>query len=108
MKTSFPASLSEQIGRGGFATVFRDPRNPLGTCIKKFNDPIIDQRASHLIYLSEFAYWARPSDAQLIQESFSWPLELFGTTNEIWGYTMPLAPDDAYIELRAAGRNSRR
>ncbi|MEY4081109.1 MAG: hypothetical protein RL430_1539 [Actinomycetota bacterium] len=104
----FPSPLKEQIGRGGFATVFRDPRNPKITCIKQFKDPVIGNKVAQLQQLAGLDTWARPSEAQHIKESFSWPLELFGDDKQILGYTMPLAPADAFITLRAAGKESQK
>lgn len=104
----FPAALNDQIGKGGFAVVFRDPRDPSVTCIKQFKQPVVGDGTTRLRHLSELELWARPSEIATIKTCFSWPLELFGDDQRILGYTMPLAPDDAFIRLRAAGRESRR
>lgn len=105
---SFPAALNEQIGKGGFAVVFKDPRSPGTTCIKQFKQPVDGESAQRLRHLAQMELWARPSEIAGIRETFSWPLELFGDEQRILGYTMPLAPDDAFITLRAAGREARR
>lgn len=105
---SFPAALRDQIGKGGFAVVFRDPRSPTTTCIKQFKQPVDGEAASRLRHLAEMELWARPSEISELKATFSWPLELFGDDNRILGYTMPLAPADAFITLRAAGREATR
>ena len=108
MNNSFPAPLKEQIGKGGFAFVFRDPRNPTRTCIKKFKEPVVGDRVEFLRHLSAVDVWARPSEAEHIKAAFSWPLELFGDQQQVLGYTMPLAPPDAFVNYRAAGKDNRK
>ncbi len=51
--------------------------------------------------------WSRPSERQIMLTKFSWPVEAFGTEDEIVGYSMPKAPDDAYFQLTAAGKTTR-
>ena len=104
MSQTLPTPLKDQIGKGGFALIFRDPRNPRHTCIKRLNTPVVGDRAAQLRKLSEVDLWARPSEAGLLKTRFSWPLEIFGDQHQVLGFTMPLAPDDAFITLRAAGR----
>lgn len=104
MSQSLPTPLKDQIGKGGFALIFRDPRNPRLTCIKRLNNPVTGPRADQLRRLAEVDLWARPSEAELLKSRFSWPLEIFGDASQVVGFTMPLAPDDAFITLRAAGR----
>jgi hypothetical protein len=43
----------------------------------------------------------------LLTSRSGWPLEAFGTRQEILGFAMKAAPDDAYFELVAAGRANR-
>ena len=91
------------LNKGGVGEVFKDPRDPL-RCIKRFFVPKIGDEAAQLARLIQSSEWARPSERHIFQSRFSWPTEGFGTPDRIVGYSMPLAPKDAYFELTTAGR----
>ena len=56
--------------------------------------------------LIDIQQWARPSDRATFLTRFSWPVEGFGVSGNISGFSMPKAPDDAYFSLTTAGRTS--
>lgn len=93
------------INQGGVGEVFGDPRNP-GLCIKRFFKPLRGEEAAGLLRLVTVAESARPSDREILTSRFSWPIECFGTPNELLGYSMPLASRDAFFDLTVAGRTN--
>jgi hypothetical protein len=95
-----PGPLQSKIGSGGFGVVYRDPRNSMQRCIKKYGDPLREQSAERIVHLANIDKWARPSDASLLKENFAWPLECFGDLEEIIAFTMDIAPEDFQFELR--------
>ena len=98
-----------QVGRGdfvnsgGMGSVYSDPRNS-GIFLKQFNTPLRGEQAEMLLRLIEVQRWARPSEREILLTRFSWPIEGFGTPDNIIGYSMPKAPQDAYFSLTTAGR----
>lgn len=103
----FPTTSRAQfINKGGFAEIFQDPRNQ-ELLLKKFNTPQRGEQAAMVARLISVQEWARPSDRHILLTRFSWPIEGFGTQQEIVGFSMPKAPDDSYFTLTAAGRTSR-
>ena len=84
-------------------SVFADPRNA-DRYLKKFNTPLKGEQAEMLLRLIEVQRWARPSEKEILLTRFSWPSEGFGTPDNIIGYSMPRAPQDAYFSLTTAGR----
>ena len=96
-----------QIGSGGFATIHKNRQNE-EECFKKFRRPILspgDQ--ARLYHLAAVDGWARPSDLETFRTRFSWPLKLYGSTREVTGFTMPLAPEECWFELQI-GPNRRK
>ena len=103
-----PAPLTDRLGKGGFGSVYRDPRDPSARCIKIYARPLKGDQASELRRLASVEEWARPSDAAAFKAGFAWPLEIFADAQSVIGYTMPLAPEDAFFELDAAGKRQRK
>jgi len=101
-----PLDPSSRINSGAFGTLYQDPRNPTH-CIKALKTPLAGDEGRALIRLAEVARWARPSDSAQLSTRFAWPLEIFGTNDEVHGYTMPLAPASCFFELTAAKRTRR-
>jgi hypothetical protein len=101
-----PLDPNSRINSGAFGTLYLDPRNPKH-CIKVLKTPLNGDEARALVRLAEVARWARPSDSARLSTRFAWPLEVFGTNDEVHGYTMPLAPDSCFFELTAAKRTRR-
>jgi hypothetical protein len=102
--SSLPLLVPEtQIDRGGFGAIFPDPRN-LSQCIKVFKDPVLGDDAKMLGRLVDVARWARPSVAHTLTTRFAWPLELFGSEEQVNGYVMPLAPESAKFQLKTVGQ----
>lgn len=87
-------------------SVYADPRND-SFFLKKFNSPLTGEQAAMLLRLIEVQRWARPSERETLLTRFSWPIEGFGSADNITGYSMPRAPDDAYFDLTVAGRARR-
>ena len=94
------------LNKGGFGDVYTDPRDPT-RCIKRFKKPRLGVEAHQLLRLIEVAAGARTSELDRLMKSVSWPIEAFGSGNEILGYTMPNAPADSYFSLTVAKRESR-
>lgn len=101
-----PLDPTSRINSGAFGTLYLDPRNPTH-CIKVLKTPLAGDEGRALIRLAEVARWARPSDSAQLSTRFAWPLEIFGTNDEVHGYTMPLAPASCFFELTAAKRTRR-
>ena len=100
----FPSvTKNDFINSGGMASVYADPRNS-DYYLKKFNVPLSGEDAQMLIRLIDVQRWARPSEREILLGRFSWPVEGFGTPEQILGYSMPKAPLDAYFNLTTAGR----
>lgn len=91
------------IDKGGVGEVYTDPRDP-SRCIKRFFTPKVGAEAAQLARLIQSPQWVRPSEQHILETRFSWPVEGFGTPDQIVGFAMPKAPADAYFELTAAGR----
>jgi len=87
-------------------SVYADPRND-SFYLKKFNSPLKGEQAAMLLRLIELQRWARPSEKETLLTRFSWPIEGFGSADNIIGFSMPRAPDDAYFDLTVAGRTRR-
>jgi hypothetical protein len=104
---NFPnVSKNDFVNSGGFASVYRDPLDQ-DLYLKKLNSPLTGEIAQMLERLIDIQQWARPSDRATFLTRFSWPVEGFGTSGNIIGFSMPKAPDDAYFSLTTAGRTSR-
>ena len=100
----FPrVSRGDFVNSGGMGSVYADPRNN-DFFLKQFNTPLKDEEAEMLLRLIEVQRWARPSEKEILLTRFSWPTEGFGTPDNIIGYSMPRAPQDAYFSLTTAGR----
>lgn len=103
---NFPnVTKNEFVNSGGFASVYRDPGFP-DRYLKKLNSPLTGELAQMLERLIDIQQWARPSDRATFLTRFSWPVEGFGASGNIMGFSMPKAPDDAYFSLTTAGRTS--
>ena len=76
--------------------------------LKKFNTPLTGEQAQMLHRLIDVQRWARPSEREILLGRFSWPVEGFGTPDQILGYSMPRAPLDAYFNLTSAGRTEQK
>jgi len=87
--------------KGGFASVYEDPRDAK-MCIKKFLKPLTGEEAQRLLRLVEVPNWSRPSDRSILLNRFSWPIDTFGTPDQILGFSMQKAPPDAYFSLTVA------
>lgn len=96
---------SSVFGRGGFGELFPDPRDQT-RCIKVLKTPLTGSAADAIIRLVNVLKWARPSDALTMTTRFAWPLEVFGTTDAVVGFTMPRSPTSTRFTL-TAGRSSR-
>ena len=104
---NFPnVTKNEFVNSGGFASVYRDPGFP-DRYLKKLNSPLTGELAQMLERLIDIQQWARPSDRATFLTRFSWPVEGFGVSGNISGFSMPKAPDDAYFSLTTAGRTSK-
>ena len=104
LTSQFPrVSRSDFVNSGGMGSVYADPRNN-DFYLKQFNTPLKGEQAEMLLRLIEVQRWARPSEKEILLTRFSWPTEGFGTPDNIIGYSMPKAPQDAYFSLTAAGR----
>ena len=88
-------------------SVYGDPRDN-SLFLKQFNTPLKGEQAEMLLRLIEVQRWARPSEKEILLTRFSWPIEGFGTPDNIIGYSMPRAPKDAYFSLTTAGRTNDR
>lgn len=100
----FPrVSRGDFVNSGGMGAVYTDPRNN-ALYLKQFNTPLKGEQAEMLLRLIEVQRWARPSEKEILLTRFSWPIEGFGSPDNIIGYSMPKAPRDAYFSLTAAGR----
>jgi len=107
INSNFPnVSKNDFVNSGGFASVYRDPFDQ-DLYLKKLNSPLTGEIAQMLERLIDIQQWARPSDRATFLTRFSWPVEGFGTSGNIIGFSMPKAPDDAYFSLTTAGRTSR-
>jgi len=107
LSPQFPkVSRGDVVGSGGMGSVYADPRND-SFFLKKFNAPLTGEQAAMLLRLIEVQRWARPSERETLLTRFSWPIEGFGSADNIIGYSMPRAPDDAYFDLTVAGRARR-
>lgn len=93
------------IGRGGFGELFPDPRDR-SRCIKVLNNPLTGPAAAGIIRLVDVLKWACPSDASVLTGRFAWPVEVFGATDSIVGFAMPLAPTTTRFSLTAGRRTS--
>ena len=103
---NFPnVTKNDFVNSGGFASVYRDPGFP-DRYLKKLNSPLTGELAQMLERLIDIQQWARPSDRATLLTRFSWPVEGFGASGNIVGFSMPRAPDDAYFSLTTAGRTS--
>ena len=103
---NFPnVTKNEFVNSGGFASVYRDPGFS-DRYLKKLNSPLSGELAQMLERLIDIQQWARPSDRATFLTRFSWPVEGFGVSGNILGFSMPKAPDDAYFSLTTAGRTS--
>ena len=104
---NFPnVTKNDFVNSGGFASVYRDPGFP-DRFVKKLNSPLTGELAQMLERLIDIQQWARPSDRATLLTRFAWPVEGFGSSGNITGFSMPKAPDDAYFSLTTAGRTSR-
>ena len=100
----FPrVSRNDFINSGGMGSVYADPRNSQ-LYVKQLNVPLSGEQAQMLMRLIDVQRWARPSEREILLGRFSWPIEGFGTPDQILGYSMPKAPTDAYFNLTTAGR----
>ncbi len=84
--------------KGGVGSVYEDPRDA-NMCIKKFFKPLTGEEAQRLLRLVEVPNWSRPSDRSILLSRFSWPIDTFGTPDQILGFSMQKAPRDAYFPL---------
>ena len=103
-----PGPLKDKLGTGGFGIVYKDPRNPNHRCVKQYKNVAVGEEADRLMRFAAVDQWARPSDAELMKESFAWPLEVFGEVGRIEAFTMDTAPEDAHFELRMKNGNKYR
>ena len=97
--------VSDRINSGAFGVLYHDPRNPL-QCIKVLKKPITGDTARSLHRLVDIVHWARPSDREHLLHRFAWPVELFGSADQVNGYAMPLAPPSCYFELRVVNKTT--
>lgn len=96
---------SSVFGRGGFGELFPDPRDQT-RCIKVLKTPLTGSAADAIIRLVNVLKWARPSDVLTMTTRFAWPVEVFGTTDSVVGFTMPRSPASTRFTL-TAGRTTR-
>lgn len=101
---SLPRSLL--LGKGGFGEVYRHPERS-GYCVKKFRQPLVGDQMRQLTYLIECAARVRPSVQHLLASRLAWPMEAFGKSGSLLGYSMPEAPTGSYFELVVANRATR-
>ena len=93
------------IGRGGFGELFPDPRDNT-RCIKVLKNPLTGLSAAGIIRLVNVLKWACPSDALILTTRFAWPVEVFGTSDAVVGFTMPRSPSSTRFSLTAGRRTS--
>jgi len=93
------------LNKGGFGEVFRDPREN-GLCIKRFKNPLRGADAGRLARLIDAAATCMPSDRDLLLSRLSWPVEAYGDSASIHGYSMPEAPPEAWFTLVSAKRET--
>lgn len=86
------------FGEGGFGKIFPDPRDPQ-MCIKVLNSALTGDEAAAILRLVEVQKWACPSDLVTMRSRFAWPIEAFGSSGSITGFTMPRAPRSTRFEL---------
>lgn len=98
-----PISRGDFVNSGGLGSIYADPRDS-DLYLKQFNTPLRGEQAEMLLRLIEVQRWARPSEKEILLTRFAWPIEGFGTPDNIIGFSMPKAPRDAYFILTAAGR----
>lgn len=91
------------MNSGGAGEVFKDTQRA-DRCTKKFFKPVIGDEAKQLSYLMDVASWSRPSERQILETRFSWPLVGFGSPDRIEGFSMTYAPDDAKFDLQTGGK----
>lgn len=101
-----PVGRGDFINSGGFADIYQDPRDP-SLVLKRFKNPQSGELADMVSHLISIQRWARPSDRHIFLTRFSWPIEAFGIGQQMLGFSMPKAPDDAYFTLTAAGKTRR-
>ena len=99
-------SVSDKISTGGFGVLYNDPRDRL-QCIKVLKKPLTGDAARSLHRLVDIVHWTRPSDRHHLLSRFAWPVELFGTIDQVNGYAMPLAPQSCFFNLQVANKTSR-
>lgn len=93
------------LSKGGFGEVYRDPRGN-GLCVKRFNKPLQGDAARRLQRLIDLAANSRPEVRSRLVDRLSWPIEAFGTSIEIHGYSMPEAPPEAWFTLTSVKRDT--
>ena len=89
---------SNRLGEGGFAEIFQDP-NHLDRYIKRFKAPLVGTAIDRLDRLLAVEQWARPSDRSILASRFAWPIESFGDSNSVTGFSMHRAPEECWFEL---------
>ena len=94
---------SRWFGSGGFSEVYQDPQNP-DRLIKVLKTPLTGEAAERVYRLIHIDTWARPSDHERFLTRFAWPLECFGQSGEVTGFSMPKAQPNFWFDLQAAGQ----
>jgi hypothetical protein len=84
-----------------------DPTNQ-DVLIKKFRTPHNRQESQLLVDLNNLLYTIRPSAKETLKQNFSWPLDLYGSSNSITAIKIPLAPKSFYREIRMLGDTENR
>ena len=90
------------FARGGFGAVYGDPRDAT-RCIKVLNEPLGSEASRQLIRLIDVVRWARPSDVETLTTRFAWPVEAFGDSEAVIGFSMQRAPSTTDFELTTIG-----
>ena len=102
-----PPLSGPPIASGNMGELWIDPTNQ-DVLIKKFRTPHNRQESQLLVDLNNLLYTIRPSAKETLKQNFSWPLDLYGSSNSITAIKIPLAPKSFYREIRMLGDTENR
>lgn len=100
-----PPGLRLFNDNGGMSLIYHHPTDP-ELLVKVFTDsghnrlPRVGDAATHIESLTSFREGLSRSQALRLQETFSWPVEIYGSRQgHIDGIAIRLAPDEFWVEL---------
>ena len=97
--------LKNKLDGGGGGQIFQDP-NHLDRYIKRFKAPLVGAAIDRLDRLFKVEDWARPSDRSILASRFALPIESFGDSNSVTGFSMEQAPKECWFELTTVKQTS--